>query len=273
MQLAASPSLHQIVLPAGMTGPPGCFIIEDDLSTSAGGSDRDSSDGSDSRSPQTSRVPSKPGRAAKQSRQQPAFFSSSPQHPASDASFQPWFRPPPGLEPPCFGPPPGIFQQGVPAADAVTTNWAAFEDEPLEEIPKEFVPKAWRKELTSILRDLTTTQNVAGAVARVRRQNVPLERQAREFTDLLTRAAEETRGMARRLFFAFAAGLIAGSPSAFDRSKGVEGLKSFFTDVYAELREEVPRLETVARAEMLPTIRSVLPAELLVGVVPPTLAR
>jgi len=118
---------------------------------------------------------------------------------------------------------------------------------------------AFHKELSTILRDLGSNYNVAAAVGRVRAQNVPVRLQGQEFTDILTRAVEERRGPARRSAFAFAAGLAAAEQSAFDRSACFQGIKMFFEEVYAELCTEVPRLPAIVTAELLPTLRSVLP--------------
>jgi len=132
-----------------------------------------------------------------------------------------------------------------------------------------FCPIAFRRVLAGIIKELAQGWNVPAAVRRVRDQRVPLEHQASDFTDILTRAAEESRGPARRSAFAFAAGLAAAdATSAFERSACLEGTGIFFREVYEGLAEEVPRLAIILKAEMLPTLRSVLPDDHLRPLIP-----
>lgn len=131
-----------------------------------------------------------------------------------------------------------------------------------------FSLKAFKRELSATLKELSSERNVAAAVRRIRAQNVPTSHHAAEFTDLLTRAAEETRGPARRSAFAFAAGLAAADPSCFDRSECITGARGFFTEVYQELCSEVPRLPAIAASELVPTLRSVFPASALNEILP-----
>jgi len=161
------------------------------------------------------------------------------------------FTPPPGLPSPCgISLPPGL-EQGVTAlvnpSDSVTP----------------YDPKVFHRELVAIFRELSQSTNVAAAVRRVRSQNVPRSHQASETTDILTRAAEECRGTHRRLFFAFAAGLAKGEPSAFESSEVVSGVQAFFRDVFEDLCEEVPRLPNIVEAELIPTLLAVFPAEII----------
>merc|ERR1712063_54603 len=123
---------------------------------------------------------------------------------------------PPGLLHPSIGPPPGL--EDVWEVLETLQSVQPFGVPPGLEV-HEYTPKSFRKEITAILRELASNRNVATAVRRVRLQNVPKSRQSAEFTDVLTRAAEEHRGIARRLDFAFAAGLAAGTGSAFDRNE------------------------------------------------------
>merc|ERR1719437_235966 len=74
---------------------------------------------------------------------------------------------------------------------------------------KPFCPIAFRRVLSDIMKELSQGWNVPAAVRRIREQGVPATHQAGEFADILTRAAEESRGAARRAAFAFAAGLAA----------------------------------------------------------------
>lgn len=135
-----------------------------------------------------------------------------------------------------------------------------------------FDPGMFHRELSATLQTLSLDRNVAAAVHRIRAQCVPRWRQAPEFADILTRASEESRGPARRSAFAFAAGLAAAETSAFAKEACVEGLRVFFAEVYEELRTEVPRLSTIVTTEMVPTLRSVLPAAALSKAVPSSLA-
>lgn len=152
------------------------------------------------------------------------------------------FSPPPGLSlPPA--PPPGLGHQ---LAEAVV-------------LP--FNPKLFHRELVAVFRELSQSSNVAAAVRRVRAQKVPQSHQANETTDILTRASEECRGTHRRLFFAFAAGLAKGN--TFESCEVLLGIESFFRDVYQDLCEEVPRLPSIVEAELVPTLREVFPADML----------
>merc|ERR1719191_1603743 len=110
--------------------------------------------------------------------------------------------------------------------------------------------------------------NAAAAVRRIRAQQVPRELQASEFSDILTRAAEESRGVVRRISFAFAAGLLAGEPnSAFEREECAKGVQIFF-DGYQDLATEVPRLRNKLVNELTPTLQTVFSADELARIVP-----
>jgi len=149
--------------------------------------------------------------------------------------------------------------QSLPAAQAANSTTAGS-----------FDPKAFRKVLTATMRELAQGCSVPTAVQRIRSQCVPKERQCAEFADILTRACEESRGPVRRCAFAFVAGLCAaaGASSAFDRAECVAGLAAFFRDVFDDLQEDVPRLPSIVEAELLPTLRSVLPSADLRAVTP-----
>lgn len=226
----------------------------DDDSTSAGSSERGSSP--------TESV-SSPGRESvrKIRSRQPTPKSSIPAVPPGHFHL-PCLPPPPGL-----APPPGL----LPPPPGLEDIWGALEavlqapSSPPIAQQVEYTAKTFRKELTTIFKELASNRNVAAAVRRVRLQNVPLKRQAAEFTDILTRAAEEHRGICRRLFFAFATGLLAG---AWDQEQCLAGLKLFFDDVFQDLCEELPRLPTMVRTELVPTLRSILSEDKLRHVVP-----
>jgi len=122
----------------------------------------------------------------------------------------------------------------------------------------EFEQAAYRKELSQVLKDLAHGSNVGACVRRIRIQSVPIERQAQEFTDIMTRACEEHRGVVRRLSFAFAVGLSNG---AFEREECAFGLMNFFEDVFEDLASEVPRLRNKIANEFVPTLRTVFSEE------------
>lgn len=130
-----------------------------------------------------------------------------------------------------------------------------------------FNPKAFHRELSAMLRELSATGDVSVAINRIRVQNVPLAYQEKEYVDLLTRAVE-SRAPARRDAFALVAGLAADEPSVFDRTKCLAGLSDFFVEVYEDLCEEVPQLPTVVRDELLPAMLTVFPQHTLDGVLP-----
>jgi len=173
----------------------------------------------------------------------------------------------PSMPPPGLAPPPGL----LPPPPGLEDVWGALEavlctpgvPPGLEQV--EYTAKSFRKEVTATFKELASSRNVAAAVRRVRVQKVPVGRQAAEFTDILTRAAEEHRGICRRLFFAFATGLSAG---AWDQEECLVGLKLFFDDVFLDLCDELPRLPTMVRTELVPTLRSVISEDRLREVVP-----
>ena len=176
----------------------------------------------------------------------------------------PGFAPPPGLEAPeTFLLPPGLLPPGLAPPPGLIKPLSTPEP------PEPFNPKRFRRELVSVLKDLAQNKNVAAAVRRVRAQQVPMDRQAIETMDILTRAAEENRGNPRRLYFAFVAGLARGNPSAFEQAEVLSGIKTFFTDIYVDLCEEVPRLPSMIEAELVPTLREVFAVETVESVLPP----
>mmetsp|Transcript_63945 Transcript_63945/g.180402 ORF Transcript_63945/g.180402 Transcript_63945/m.180402 type:complete len:262 (-) Transcript_63945:290-1075(-) len=182
-----------------------------------------------------------------------ASTSESPkQRPARDVATKPAAPIAPQAMLPAQTPPP----QSLPAANSTTAG--------------SFDPKEFRKVLTATMRELAQGCSVPTAVQRIRSQCVPKERQCAEFADILTRASEESRGPVRRSAFAFVAGLCAaaGASSAFDRAECVAGLAAFFRDVFDDLQEDVPRLPSIVEAELLPTLRSVLPSADLRAVTP-----
>merc|ERR1719472_547324 len=168
---------------------------------------------------------------------------------------------PPGLGPPGLGAPTHLPNTNTPSD--------------IKEREGPFETKAFRKELVAILRELSALRNVARAVRRVRAQRVPEANQAAEFADLLTRAAEEPRGAIRRLWWAFAAGLGAGvdapDGSAFTTAACKAGMQTFFQDTYPDLCEEIHRLPVAAKAELIPTLRTVFPEDVMEAVLPTVL--
>jgi len=191
-----------------------------------------------------------PGLVQQQQEEKPSLLSPPCSSlPAPPPGLTAGFRPPPGLEllaPHAPAPPPGL----APVAPAPFDN-AVF-----------------RKELVAILKDLDQNRSAVTAVQRLRACRVPLSRQAAEFADILTRAVEEPRGMMRRPILAFAVGLAAGQPSAFQRSECVAGVQIFFSEVYPDLCDEVPRLPKIASTELVPMLRSVFSGEELTPFLP-----
>merc|ERR1719420_723695 len=128
--------------------------------------------------------------------------------------------------------------------------------------------RAFRRELTDVLKELGPTRDTAKARGRFSGLKVPSNLQAREFSNLLTRVAEERCSASRRAMFAFIAGLTG---SVFDKEMCAEGTKSFFDDVFDDLCEEVPRLPEILKTEFVPTIRAALPAGALCKIMPAAL--
>jgi len=184
------------------------------------------------------------------------------------------FAPPPGLPAPAttIMAPPGLGPAPPPGLGAPTHAPTRNVTSDIKEREGPFEPKAFRKELVATLRELSALRNVARAVRRVRAQHVPEENQAAEFADLLTRAAEEPRGAIRRLWWAFAAGLGAGvdapDGSAFTTEACKKGMQAFFQDTFPELATEIHRLPVAAKAELIPTLRTVFPEEVMEAVLP-----
>jgi len=121
----------------------------------------------------------------------------------------------------------------------------------------EYTLQGFRREATSILRELKLHKNVGLAVSQVRLQGVPRDRQAAEFADLLTMVLEETRGPARRVCMAF----IGGLTKAFEVEQCILGLRAFFSDIHEDLSVEVPDLSKRVASELLPTLKSLLEAK------------
>lgn len=151
-------------------------------------------------------------------------------------------------------------------------------DRSTEQVPNEhaesgtaevFDLKSFRRNLAAILGDLTSDRNVSNAVQRVRMAQVPMECQAEQFVDILTRIVEEKRGPPRRCAMAFAAGLGAAEAPAFEREQCLAGMLTFFQDVYPDLCNEVPRLPAIVRSEFTPTFCSVFPQAEINNCLPP----
>lgn len=138
--------------------------------------------------------------------------------------------------------------------------------------PNPFDVVAFRRALAATLTDLASDKKVPAAVRRIRVQEVPLEFQAKEFADIITRITEERRGPVRRCGLTFAAALGASEESAFDRTECLTGIGLFFGEVYPELCKEIPRLPAVAASEVLPTLRNVFSKDELDEYIPKSLA-
>jgi len=170
---------------------------------------------------------------------------------APAALLAPAFSPPPGLPPPpgLIEPPPGLLFPEVKSVAVGVSNCkqgaiAAFE----------YSPQAFCRELANIMRELRLHKNPGLAVGQVRMCGVPQLRQAAEFADILTRAAEESRGPVRRTCMAFVGGLT----KAFEKEECIKGLRMFFDEVYPDLCTEVLRLPNIVMTELLPTLKVVL---------------
>lgn len=125
-------------------------------------------------------------------------------------------------------------------------------------VVEDFDIVGFRRALSATITKLALDRNVPAAVQYIRLQEVPIQFQAEEFCDIISRIVEEKRGAVRRCEFAFAAGLMSTEQSPFDRSACLEGIRLFFQDVYADLCNEVPRLPAIMRSEFVPTMSSVL---------------
>jgi len=118
-------------------------------------------------------------------------------------------------------------------------------------------------------RDLKSDGIVQNATKRIEKSCVPVANQAEEFTDLITRAAEERSGEVRSSFFALAAALAAG---AFRQSACLEGVENFFLDVFDELCTDVAGLTSIMAKEFVPALlQSGMTKAQLADVVPPDL--
>lgn len=114
---------------------------------------------------------------------------------------------------------------------------------------------SFHKVLSAVLRQLRTDKNTFAAVRAVRAEQVPKQFQAREFADLITRVSEDSQGPARRTAWAFIMALCSSEEIAFEKEECVKGARTFFQEVYPELRAEVPRLSKILGQELLPLLR------------------
>lgn len=181
------------------------------------------------------------------------------------------FRAPPGLEPPAalgFSAPPGL----PPPPGLVSPPPGLFAPPGLAPPPglepAPFERRAFRKQLTKILRELSLSSNSGSAVQQVRDQRVPINCQKDEYVDILTRVMEMHTGAHRRLAMAFVAGLSAGSPAAFDRMQILAGIAEFMNEVVPSLADEVHGLQSIMRSELVPSLASVFSKAELAEVLP-----
>jgi len=126
-----------------------------------------------------------------------------------------------------------------------------------------FNPVVFHRELSVTLRQLSLDGDVDKAVAKIVAQHVPLDKQEKEFADLLTRACEMSRDIPRQAAFALAASIASSDPGVFDHAAAWSGTKLFFETVYSELCSEVPKLPLIVRTELLPALRTVFTQSLL----------
>lgn len=147
-------------------------------------------------------------------------------------------------------------KQAPPAATQQSVNQPSSQVN-ISAVVEGFNLVVFRRELAATLSNLAVDKNVPAAVQSIRCQEVPAEFQADQFVDILSRIVEERRGIIRRCEFAFAAGLMVSDQSPFAKTACLEGMRSFFQDVYAEMCCEVQRLPAIMRSEFVPTMRPV----------------
>jgi hypothetical protein len=131
-----------------------------------------------------------------------------------------------------------------------------------------FQPKLFHRELSRIVRELCSSLDVAAAVGAIEGQAVPLQHQQREFVDILTRACEISSAPARLATFSMAAALADDEFPVFDRKASLLGVRAFFEEVYADLCDEIPKLKTVLRMEMIPTLKAAFPPNAIDAILP-----
>eukprot|EP00746_Dinoflagellata_sp_MGD_P162784 gnl/MRDRNA2_/MRDRNA2_90500_c0_seq1.p1 gnl/MRDRNA2_/MRDRNA2_90500_c0~~gnl/MRDRNA2_/MRDRNA2_90500_c0_seq1.p1 ORF type:complete len:754 (+),score=179.82 gnl/MRDRNA2_/MRDRNA2_90500_c0_seq1:101-2362(+) len=128
--------------------------------------------------------------------------------------------------------------------------------------------RTFRRQLNEVLKQLGATRDTVSAFRRLGGLQVPAKFQATEFSNLVTRIAEERCAASRRVMFAFCASL-AGK--TFDRDMCAKGIQSFFDDVYEDLCEEVPRLPEILKNELVPTMSGPIGADKLKTILPAAL--
>lgn len=128
--------------------------------------------------------------------------------------------------------------------------------------------RTFRRQLNEVLKQLGATRDTVSAFRRLDGLQVPSKFQATEFSNLVTRIAEERCGASRRVMFAFCASL-AGK--TFDRDMCAKGIQSFFDDVYEDLCEEVPRLPEILKNELVSTMSGPIGADKLSKILPAAL--
>lgn len=140
-------------------------------------------------------------------------------------------------------------------------------------LAKPFDRASFHSELWSTLCQLSRDNDVGRATMRIDNQFVPVSDQAAEFVDLITRAVDEPRAKVRDVFFDLVASMAKNrqADGAFSQSSCLEGIESFFFEVFDDLCEEDPRVRAVVLDELMPRFRSTLPASQLAAVVPPNM--
>jgi hypothetical protein len=131
-----------------------------------------------------------------------------------------------------------------------------------------FQPKLFHRELSRIVRELCSSLDVAEAVGAIEGQAVPLHHQRREFVDILTRACEISSSPARLATFSMAAALADDEFPIFDRKASLLGVRTFFEEVYVDLCNEIPKLKTLLRTEMIPTLKAAFPPNTIDAILP-----
>jgi hypothetical protein len=163
-------------------------------------------------------------------------------------------------------------KQSSPQAEARNTA-GAIQTAKSVTLHNVFQAVEFRRALNTIFNDLASDKNIPAAVQRIRLQNVPVDQQADQFVDILSRVVEERRGAVRRLQLAFVAGLAAAQSSAFERTECLAGVDLFFRNVYGGACNEVHRLPAIMKSEFMPTMLEVFPAADLNKAVPASMRK
>eukprot|EP00927_Polykrikos_kofoidii_P004768 TRINITY_DN11880_c0_g2_i1.p1 TRINITY_DN11880_c0_g2~~TRINITY_DN11880_c0_g2_i1.p1 ORF type:complete len:1644 (-),score=449.51 TRINITY_DN11880_c0_g2_i1:73-4968(-) len=121
-------------------------------------------------------------------------------------------------------------------------------------------PSTVRDQLKKTVKELALSHELDEAVSRAKDLNVPVKQQAAELTHVLTQIAEETNHESRALCFKFVLRLFIDR--IFDSSELPTGLDKLAKDCQ-ELQLDIVGLPHILRNECLPTLRSLVTANML----------